>query len=70
MKKHKRKIIVERIIERSKADDLFDIKFWQSSGIYARFSAAWMMLDEFHKIRGTRGHKYRLQRSVQNIKQI
>lgn len=70
MKTHKRKIIIERIIERSKADDLFDIKFWQASGAQARFSAAWKMLQELHNIRGVRGYKYRLQRSVQSIKQI
>lgn len=70
VRRRKRRIIVERIIELSKADDLFDIEFWQESGVQARFSAAWKMIGELNRIRGMRGHKFRLQRSVQTIKQI
>ena len=47
----------------------FDIIFWQKAGARARFVASWKAIDEFYKMRGINGHKLRLQKSVQNIKQ-
>lgn len=65
----KKPFIAERIVKISQADDDWDIKFWQKAGVNARFSAAWEMLEEFYKIRGKSGIKFRLQRSVENIQQ-
>ena len=47
----------------------FDKRFWRSQSAQVRFAAAWKTIEEFYKIRGIRGYKLRLQRSVQNIKQ-
>ena len=48
----------------------FDRKFWQKAGVTARFSAAWIMIKEHQKIKGTHGDKLRLRRSIQNIERI
>jgi hypothetical protein len=62
--------MVARIISFSKANDNFDIMFWQKAGTLSRFSATWKMIEEMYKIKGIRGYKLRLQRSVQNIQQV
>jgi len=48
----------------------WDRKFWQRAGASARFSAAWLMIGDYLKIRGQRGSLPRLRRSVQNIKRL
>lgn len=63
----KKRLIMERMVPIAKSNDDFDIRFWQKAGVFARFSAAWKMLEEFYRIRGVRGHKFRLQRSVENF---
>ena len=47
----------------------FNMKFWINTKPKAKFSALWSMVEDFNKLRNKRGHKLRLQRSVQNIKQ-
>ena len=67
----KRKKIWERIVPLSKADRSFDIEFWQAQSSSARFRAAFDMLKDFYRIRGKKinAHTFRLQRSVENLKQ-
>lgn len=64
------KKITERLIALKKSNDNFDLEFWQKAGSEARFSATWLMIDEFYKIKRKNAGKLRLQRSVQNIEQI
>lgn len=59
---------MERLTTLPKAH-YFDSRFWQRQSSQARFAATWKTIEEFYKIRGIRGYKLRLQRSVQNIKQ-
>lgn len=67
----KKKKIWEQIIPLAKADRSFDIKFWQAQGYTVRFNAAFNMLQDFYKIRGKKinANTFRLQRSIENIKQ-
>ena len=67
-KTHKKKTIMERLSPLKEAHS-FDSRFWQNQTAQARFAATWKALEEFYKIRGMDGHKLRLQRSIQNIKQ-
>lgn len=67
--RRRKRIIVERMVSRAKHDS-FDIDFWQRSGAQSRFIAAWKMIEELYKMKGKRGYKFRLQRSVQNIEQV
>jgi hypothetical protein len=53
-----------------KAAEDFDKRFWQRAGVQARFSAMWKCVEDFYRLRGKRGYKLRLQRSVEHIKQI
>lgn len=46
----------------------FDIAFWRKAGAQARFSASWLMVGEWFKMRGRRGSQPRLRRTVQSIK--
>ena len=70
MKRHKKRLIMERMTTLAEAGTRsFDIMFWQRQSAEARFAATWAALEEFYKMRGINGHKLRLQRSVQNIKQ-
>jgi hypothetical protein len=48
----------------------FDAEFWRKAGVQARFSAAWLMVIEYFKMRGKGGNQPRLRRTVQNIKRI
>lgn len=68
-KNKKGKEIWERVIPVKKAGRDFDLKFWQSAGSQARFSAAWQMLKEYELIKGRKPNesKFRLRRTVQNI---
>lgn len=68
MKKHKKKVIIEKLTFLSDANS-FDSRFWQKVGSQARFAATWKTIEEFYKIKGINGYKLRLQRSIQNIKQ-
>ena len=65
-----KKKIWMRIVPLEKSNDDWDIKFWQSAGVKARFSTTWQMIDDFYKMRGKSGIKRRLQRTVQNIQRI
>jgi len=53
-----------------KEAEKFDIRFWQRAGAEARFSAMWIMVGEFLKIRGKPNGQPRLRRSVQSIKYL
>jgi hypothetical protein len=68
--KNGKKIWVRKVTLKN-ADRDFDLMFWQSCGAEARFSASWQMLKEFEllKGRGGSGAKFRLRRTIQNIKQ-
>lgn len=44
--------------------------FWRRAGAQVRFSAAWLMIGDFFKMRGQSGRLPRLRRSVQVVKQI
>ena len=48
----------------------FDRLFWRRAGAKARFSAMWKCVEDFYKLKGKHGYKLRLQRSVENIKQV
>lgn len=69
--KVKKKKIWERVVPIFKADRSWDIEFWQSQSPSSRFNAAFGMLEDFYKMRGKRinANTFRLQRSVENIKQ-
>jgi len=63
--------IWERIVPLTKAGRSFDIEFWQAQSPAVRFRVAFDMLKDFYKIRGKsiNAHTFRLQRSVENLKQ-
>ncbi len=48
----------------------FDKRFWRKAGAQARFSAAWLMLSDYFKMRGKSGRLPRLRRTVQNIERL
>lgn len=60
----------ERVVKMQESNDDWNIKFWQRVGVNRRFSTSWEMLKEYSKIRGKSGVKFRLQRSIENIKKI
>ena len=66
------KKIWERIIPLSKADRSWDIKFWQAQSPSLRFNVTWKMLEDYYKIRGKKldESSLRLQRSIENLKQV
>lgn len=70
MKKIKKKIW-ERIVPITKTDRSWDIKFWQAQGSIKRFRVAFDMLKDFYRLRGKKinAHTFRLQRSIENLKQ-
>jgi hypothetical protein len=55
----------------SKAGRSFDIEFWQAQYSDVRFRAAWQMLRDFYRIRRKKlnAHTFRLQRSIETLKQ-
>jgi len=61
----------ERIVHISKAGHSFDIGFWQAQSPDLRFAATWAMLRDFYRIRKRKinAHTFRLQRSVETLKQ-
>jgi len=65
------KKIWERIVPISKVDRSFDIEFWQAQSASRRFRIAFDMLRDFYRLKGKKinAHTFRLQRSVENIKQ-
>ena len=65
------KRILERVVSVSDAGRSFDIKFWQAQGAAVRFKTAFDMLKDFYRIKGEKkyANTFRLQRSVENIKQ-
>jgi hypothetical protein len=42
----------------------FDAAFWRRAGVDARFAAAWSMVGDYLKMRGTYAGEPRLRRSV------
>lgn len=66
-----RKRIWERIIPLSKATREWDIEFWQAQSASVRFRVAFDMLRDFYRLKGKKinAYTFRLQRSVENIKQ-
>ena len=46
----------------------FDRWFWRQAGAEARFSATWLAVIDFMKLRGKSGGQPRLRRSVQSVK--
>lgn len=69
--KMRKKKIWEKIVPISKADRSFDIEFWQTQSPSARFKTAFDMLRDLYRIKGKKinAHTFRLQRSVENLKQ-
>ncbi len=65
-----KKKVKERMVHVTRANDNFDLKFWQKAGAQMRFKASWEMVKEAYKIKGKNGTKLRLQRHIQNIQQI
>ena len=45
----------------------FDAQFWRRAGAAARFSATWLMVEEFLKLRRKSRGQLRLRRTVQHI---
>jgi hypothetical protein len=45
----------------------WNLRFWQNKTAGDRFSAAWLMIKDWYKMKGKRGSLPRLRRSVQNI---
>ena len=70
MRNAKRKIW-ERLIPLSKATHNWDIDFWQSQKPEVRFRTAWSLVVDSYKLKGKKinANTFRLQRSVENIKQ-
>lgn len=60
-----------RKISLSKLDRSFDIEFWQAQSPGTRFKAAFDMLRDFYRIKGRKinAYTFRLQRSVETLKQ-
>jgi hypothetical protein len=65
-----RKVIMERMVDVSGANDGWDIEFWQRCNANSRFASAWQMIKDFYKIRGKNGVKPRLRRDVEKFKRI
>ena len=65
------KKIWERIGPISKAGRRFDIEFWQAQSAGSRFRATFDCLKDFYRLRGkkTNAHTFRLQRTIENLKQ-
>lgn len=70
MRRSKKKVW-ERVVPLKKADRSWDIEFWQSQNPNVRFNAAWGLLEVLYKIKGKKinADTFRLQRSVENLKQ-
>jgi UDP-3-O-acyl-N-acetylglucosamine deacetylase len=65
------KKIWERIVPLSKADRSFDIKFWQAQSAQMRFRATFDMLKDLYRLRSRKANArtFRLQRTIENLKQ-
>ena len=48
----------------------FDIRFWRRVGARGRFSAAWLMLADYFKIKGKSGRLPRLRRTVRHLEYL
>ena len=46
------------------------LQYWQEQSPQIRFIATWKAVDDYYKMKGCNGYKRRLQRTIQNIKQI
>ncbi|MCD6539341.1 MAG: hypothetical protein J7K37_01360 [Candidatus Omnitrophica bacterium] len=67
-----RKKIWARVVSLSEAGQrMWDIEFWQSQSSILRFRVAFDMLSDFYKLKRKRinAHTFRLQRSIENLKQ-
>ncbi len=65
------KKIWERIGPISEVDRKFDIEFWQAQSSSMRFKVAFDMLRDYYRLKGKKinAHTFRLQRTIENIKQ-
>ncbi|MBI5555603.1 MAG: hypothetical protein HY920_07125 [Elusimicrobia bacterium] len=65
------KIIWERMIPLKKADESFDLIFWQEQSSDMRFRVTFDMLKDFYRLKKGKinAPSFRLQRSIENIKQ-
>ncbi len=62
--------IKENLAKSYQQADSFNRRFWQTTSAQERFMAAWLMVQEYWKIKGKHGNKLRLRRSVQNIERL
>ncbi len=69
--KRKKKKIWARIVPLSKVKRDWDILFWQSQKPQVRFLATWSLVIDSYRLKGKKinADTFRLQRSVENIKQ-
>lgn len=63
-----KRIFHERLIRRDEDDGSFDREFWRSVGHEARFAAAWEMVAEVERLRGTGCGIPRLQKHVEKLR--
>jgi len=50
-----------------KLDRSFDLQFWQSQPAQARFDAAWELIVQATKVKGSDVRQLRLQRTIENF---
>lgn len=68
MKVKRKKVVMARVVELGKANDDFDVVFWQRVGAHGIFEAMWLMLVEHYKWGKRHGRVPRLRRSVAVLK--
>ena len=61
---------MERIGKMSETDRAFDLEFWQSHGSNAIFAAAWEMVEEAYRWKGSSESELEFQRSVECLKSL
>ena len=61
----------ERIVPLEKANRSFDFEFWQAQSASKRFIVAFDMLKDYYRLKGKRinAHTFRLQRTIEHLKQ-
>lgn len=67
VKRRKKRIYINLARSFEEADQ-WNLWFWKKVGALGRFSAAWLMLEDYYKMGGRGEFQPRLRRSVQNIK--
>jgi hypothetical protein len=64
------RFVMERKGRLEDLDRSFDIEFWQRQGTTAIFSAAWGLVELYHRRWGQDSHALRLQRTVENFQRL